>query len=322
MIYSRIEGTGHHLPEKILTNADLEKMVDTSDEWIKTRTGVERRHIASEDESTSSIGIKAAQKAISDANISKDDIDLIVVGTTTPDYIFPNTATLIQEGLGIHGCPAFSLEAACSGFVYAMSTADKFVKSGGYKCVLVIGAEVMTRLIDWEDRSTCVLFGDGAGAVILKPSSDQGIIDCQLGADGKYKNLLWYPAGVSKNFQKLGGNEVNLEMIGNDVFKVAVKTLGSVAEETLKNNNIKKDELDWLVPHQANLRIIQATAKRLELPIEKVILTVQDHGNTSSASIPMALDVGIKDGRIQRGQLILMEAFGGGFTWGTVLMRY
>ena len=245
-----------------------------------------------------------------------------MVGTTTPDYIFPNTATLIQEGLGIHGCPAFSLEAACSGFVYAMSTADKFVKSGGYKCVLVIGAEVMTRLIDWEDRSTCVLFGDGAGAVILKPSSDQGIIDCQLGADGKYKNLLWYPAGVSKNFEKLGGNEVNLEMIGNDVFKVAVKTLGSVAEETLKNNNIKKDELDWLVPHQANLRIIQATAKRLELPIEKVILTVQDHGNTSSASIPMALDVGIKDGRIQRGQLILMEAFGGGFTWGTVLIRY
>ena len=322
MIYSRIEGSGHHLPEKILTNHDLEKLVDTSDEWIKTRTGVERRHIASQEQATSDLGIEAAKKAIIDANISKEDIDLIVLGTTTPDYVFPNTATLIQEGLGIHGCPAFSLEAACSGFVYALSTADKFIRSGSSKCALVIGAEVMTKLIDWEDRSTCVLFGDGAGALILKASEEQGIIDCKLGADGKYKDLLWYPAGVSKNFDKLGGNQTNLEMSGNDVFKVAVKTLGNVAVDTLNKNNIEKDELDWLVPHQANLRIIQATAKRLELPMDKVILTVQDHGNTSSASIPMAFDVGVKDGRIQRGQLILMEAFGGGFTWGSVLMRY
>ena len=322
MIYSRIEGSGHHLPEKILTNHDLEKLVDTSDEWIKTRTGVERRHIASQEQATSDLGIEAAKKAIIDANISKEDIDLIVLGTTTPDYVFPNTATLIQEGLGIHGCPAFSLEAACSGFVYALSTADKFIRSGSSKCALVIGAEVMTKLIDWEDRSTCVLFGDGAGALILKASEEQGIIDCKLGADGKYKDLLWYPAGVSKNFDKLGGNQTNLEMSGNDVFKVAVKTLGNVAVDTLNKNNIDKDELDWLVPHQANLRIIQATAKRLELPMDKVILTVQDHGNTSSASIPMAFDVGVKDGRIQRGQLILMEAFGGGFTWGSVLMRY
>ena len=322
MIYSRIEGSGHHLPEKILTNHDLEKLVNTSDEWIKTRTGVERRHIASQEQATSDLGIEAAKKAIIDANISKEDIDLIVLGTTTPDYVFPNTATLIQEGLGIHGCPAFSLEAACSGFVYALSTADKFIRSGSSKCALVIGAEVMTKLIDWEDRSTCVLFGDGAGALILKASEEQGIIDCKLGADGKYKDLLWYPAGVSKNFDKLGGNQTNLEMSGNDVFKVAVKTLGNVAVDTLNKNNIEKDELDWLVPHQANLRIIQATAKRLELPMDKVILTVQDHGNTSSASIPMAFDVGVKDGRIQRGQLILMEAFGGGFTWGSVLMRY
>ena len=322
MIYSRIEGSGHHLPEKILTNHDLEKLVNTSDEWIKTRTGVERRHIASQEQATSDLGIEAAKKAIIDANISKEDIDLIVLGTTTPDYVFPNTATLIQEGLGIHGCPAFSLEAACSGFVYALSTADKFIRSGSSKCALVIGAEVMTKLIDWEDRSTCVLFGDGAGALILKASEEQGIIDCKLGADGKYKDLLWYPAGVSKNFDKLGGNQTNLEMSGNDVFKVAVKTLGNVAVDTLNKNNIDKDELDWLVPHQANLRIIQATAKRLELPMDKVILTVQDHGNTSSASIPMAFDVGVKDGRIQRGQLILMEAFGGGFTWGSVLMRY
>ena len=322
MIYSRIEGSGHHLPEKILTNHDLEKLVNTSDEWIKTRTGVERRHIASQEQATSDLGIEAAKKAIIDANISKEDIDLIVLGTTTPDYVFPNTATLIQEGLGIHGCPAFSLEAACSGFVYALSTADKFIRSGSSKCALVIGAEVMTKLIDWEDRSTCVLFGDGAGALILKASEEQGIIDCKLGADGKYKDLLWYPAGVSKNFDKLGGNQTNLEMSGNDVFKVAVKTLGNVAVDTLNKNNIEKDELDWLVPHQANLRIIQATAKRLELPMDKVILTVQDHGNTSSASIPMAFDVGVKDGRIQRGQLILMEAFRGGFTWRSVLMRY
>ena len=217
MIYSRIEGSGRHLPEKILTNHDLEKLVDTSDEWIKTRTGVERRHIASQEQATSDLGIEAAKKAIIDANISKEDIDLIVLGTTTPDYVFPNTATLIQEGLGIHGCPAFSLEAACSGFVYALSTADKFIRSGSSKCALVIGAEVMTKLIDRKDRSTCVLFGDGAGAMILKPSEEQGIIDCKLGADGKYKDLLWYPAGVSKNFDKLGGNQTILELSGNDV---------------------------------------------------------------------------------------------------------
>jgi len=322
VIYSRIEGTGHHLPEKIMTNFDLEELVDTSDEWIKTRTGVERRHIASPNEATSDLGLKAAKKAMIDAKVSKEDIDFIVVGTTTPDYIFPNVATLIQDGLGVHGCPAFSVEAACSGFIYALSIADKFIKSGETKCALVIGAEVMTKLIDWEDRKTCVLFGDGAGAVVLKPSGEQGIIDCQLGADGQYKDLLWYPAGPSKDFENIGNGNVNLEMNGSEVFKVAVRTLGNVAEETLKANNIDKSELDWLVPHQANLRIIQATAKRLNLPMDKVILTVQDHGNTSSASIPMALDVGIKDERIKRNQLILMEAFGGGFTWGTVLMRY
>ena len=322
MIYSRIEGTGRHLPSKILTNFDLEKMVDTSDEWIKTRTGVERRHIAGDDQSTSDIGFEAARKAIENSGINKEDIDLIVVGTTTPDFIFPNVATLIQDKLGIHGCPAFSVEAACSGFIYAMSVADKFVKTGSSKCALVIGAEVMTKLIDWTDRSTCVLFGDGAGAVILKPSIDAGIIDCTIGADGQYKDLLLYPAGPSRDFKKVGTSDVNLIMNGNDVFKVAVRTLGRVAEDSLRNNGVDKKELDWLVPHQANLRIIQATAKRLELPLDKVILTVQDHGNTSSASIPMALDVGIEDGRIQRGQLILMEGFGGGFTWGTVLMRY
>ena len=322
MIYSRIEGTGRYLPSKMMTNFDLEKLVDTNDEWIKTRTGVERRHIAGADQATSDLGYEAAKKAIENAGIDKEDIDLIIIGTTTPDYVFPNTGTLIQDRLGIHGCPAFSVEAACSGFIYALSVADKFIQTGGTKCALVIGAEIMTSLIDWSDRNTCVLFGDGAGAMILKPSSETGILDCKLGADGKYKDLLLYPAGPSKDFKKIGTGEAKLIMSGSDVFKVAVRTLGHAAEEALKSNNVNKEELDWLVPHQANLRIIQATAKRLELPLEKVILTVQDHGNTSAASIPMALDVGIRDGRIQRGQLVLMEAFGGGFTWGTVLMRY
>lgn len=322
MIYSKIAGTGRYLPERILTNADLEKMVDTTDEWIRTRTGVERRHVAADDETTSSLCIQAAKKAIEEAGISADEIDLIVIGTTTPDLVFPNIATLVQQALGVHGCPAFSIEAACTGFVYALSTADKFIRTGESKCALVIGAEVITKLVDWDDRSTCVLFGDGAGAVIVKPSDEPGIMSCHLGADGKYKELLYYPVGPGKDLAKAGVGDSKILMKGNEVFKVAVKTLGGVAEEALNANNIDKSDLDWLVPHQANLRIIQATAKRLDLPLEKVILTVQDHGNTSAASVPMALDVGIRDGRIQRGQLVLLEAFGGGFTWGSILMRY
>lgn len=322
MIYSKIAGTGRYLPERILTNADLEKMVDTSDEWIRTRTGVERRHIAGEDETTSSLCIEAAKSAMESADVTAEDIDLIIIGTTTPDLIFPNIATLVQQALGIHGCPAFSIEAACTGFIYALSTADKFVRAGEAKCALVIGAEIITKLVDWKDRSTCVLFGDGAGAVIVKPNDEQGIISTHLGADGKYKDLLYYPVGPSKDLKKAGTDEVGIIMRGNEVFKVAVKTLGAVAEEALQANNLDKSDLDWLIPHQANLRIIQATAKRLDLPMEKVILTVQDHGNTSAASVPMALDVGIRDGRIQRGQLLLLEAFGGGFTWGSILLRY
>jgi len=322
MTYSRIVGTGRYLPERVLTNFDLEKMVETSDEWIRTRTGVERRHIAAEDESTSDLALAAAQAAIEDAGIDKNEIDLIVIGTTTPDLVFPNIATLVQNRLGLHGCPSFSLEAACTGFIYALATADKFVRAGESKCALVIGAEIITKLVDWTDRSTCVLFGDGAGAVILKPSDEPGIISCHLGADGQYRDLLYYPYGVSKDLSKAGTGDARLMMSGNEVFKVAVKTLGSVAEEALKANGIDKSDLDWLVPHQANMRIITATAKRLDMPLEKVILTVQDHGNTSAASVPMALDVGIRDGRIKRGHLILMEAFGGGFTWGSILMRY
>jgi 3-oxoacyl-[acyl-carrier-protein] synthase-3 len=322
MIYSKIAGTGRYLPERVLTNADLEKMVDTTDEWIRTRTGVERRHVVAEDQTTSDLCLEAAHAALDTAGVSADEIDLIVIGTTTPDLVFPNIATLVQQRLGIHGCPAFSIEAACTGFIYALATADKFVRAGESKCALVIGAEVITKLVDWEDRSTCVLFGDGAGAVVLKPSDEPGIISSHLGADGQYKELLYYPVGVGKDLHKAGVGDSKILMRGNEVFKVAVKTLGGVAEEALKANGIDKNELDWLVPHQANLRIIQATAKRLELPMEKVILTVQDHGNTSAASVPMALDVGIRDGRIQRGHLVLMEAFGGGFTWGSVLMRY
>lgn len=322
MIYSKIAGTGRHLPQRVLTNFDLEKMVDTSDEWIRTRTGVERRHVAGEDETTSMLAIEASKKAIEDAGIEAEDIDLIVVGTTTPDLIFPNIATLIQRELDIHGCPAFSIEAACTGFIYALATADKFVRTGESQCALVIGAEIITKLVDWTDRSTCVLFGDGAGAVVLKPSDEPGIISCHLGADGQYKDLLYYPVGPSKDLHKAGLEDAKILMSGNEVFKVAVKTLGSVAEEALTANGIDKDELDWLVPHQANLRIIQATAKRLDMPMDRVILTVQDHGNTSAASVPMALDVGIRDGRIKRGQLVLMEGFGGGFTWGSILMRY
>ena len=322
MTYSRIVGTGRFLPERVLTNADLEKMVDTSDEWIKTRTGVERRHIAGEDETTSDLCVGAAKRAMEDAGVEADDIDLIVVGTTSPDLVFPNVATLVQERLGIHGCAAFSLEAACTGFIYALSTADKYIRLGEAKCALVIGAEVLSKLVDWTDRGTCVLFGDGAGAVIVKPSKEQGIISTHLGADGKYRDLLYYPVGPSKNLELAGVGDSRIIMSGNEVFKVAVKTLGAVAGEALQANGIDQSDLDWLVPHQANIRIIQATAKRLELPMEKVILTVQDHGNTSAASVPMALDVGIRDGRIQRGQLVLMEAFGGGFTWGSILMRY
>jgi len=322
MIYSKIAGTGKYLPDHILTNKDLEEIVDTSDDWIKSRTGVEKRHIASDDQSTSDLAYEAAKIAIRNSSTNLNEIDLIIVGTCTPDLVFPNTATLVQEKLGIGGCPAFSLETACSGFIYAAAVADKFIKVGEAKCALVIGADCLSRLLDWTDRSTCVLFGDGAGAVILKPSSESGIISCHLGSDGQYKDLLCYPIGPSKDLHKAGSSDAKLLMSGNEVFKVAVRTLGKLAEKTLRDNGIDQDKLDWLVPHQANMRIIKATAKRLKLPLSKVILTVQDHGNSSSASIPMALDVGIEDGRIQRGQLILMEGFGGGFTWGSILMRY
>lgn len=322
MTYSRITGTGRYLPEKVLTNFDLEKMVDTTDEWIRTRTGVERRHCVAHGQTTSDMCVEAAKAAMESAGVCTTDIDMVIIGTTTPDLIFPNVATLVQHRLGIPACPAIGLEAACTGFIYALSTADKFIKAGETKCALVIGAESITELVDWNDRNTCVLFGDGAGAVILEASDEQGIMACHLGADGQYKDLLYYPVGASKELAKAGTDEAAIMMAGKEVFKVAVSTLGDVAAKALDAAGVSQDELDWLIPHQANIRIIQATAKRLGLPMEKVILTVQDHGNTSAASVPLALDVGVRDGRIKRDQLVLMEAFGGGFTWGSVLMRF
>ncbi len=321
MIYTKIAGTGRYLPEKILTNFDLEKMVDTSDEWIRTRTGVERRHVVRDDETTSDMCVAAAKIAIEAAGVDITDIDMVLVGTTSPDLIFPNCATLVQHRLGIPACPSIGMEAACTSFIYALTTADKFIKAGESKCALIIGAECISKLVDWTDRNTCVLFGDGAGAVIVKASDEPGIIATHLGADGQYKELLYYPVGASKDLHIAGTDDAGITMRGNEVFKVAVRTLGNVANEVLEKAGVDKDELDWLIPHQANIRIIQATAKRLGLPMEKVIVTVQDHGNTSAASVPMALDVGVRDGRVQPGQLVLMEAFGGGFTWGSVLMR-
>jgi 3-oxoacyl-[acyl-carrier-protein] synthase-3 len=321
MTYSRIVGTGRYLPERIMTNADLEKIVDTTDEWIRTRTGVERRHVVEPEQTTSDMCVEAAKKAMDAAGVKPQDIDMVITGTTTPDLIFPNISTIIQHRLGIPACTAFSLEAACTGFIYALTTADKFIKAGEAKCVLVMGAECITKLVDWSDRNTCVLFGDGAGAAVVVPSDEPGIISTALGADGQFKELLYYPVGQSKNLEVAGTEDANIIMKGNEVFKVAVKTLGAIAEEALTKAGVTKEELDWLVPHQANIRIIQAMAKRLAMPMDKVILTVQDHGNTSAASVPMALDVGIRDGRVQKGQLVLMEAFGGGFTWGSVLMR-
>ena len=322
-MYARIAGTGRYLPDRILTNAELEKMVDTTDEWIRSRTGISRRHIAAPEETTSSMATEAARRAMEMAGVGPTDIDFIAVGTTTPDVVFPNVATLVQGNLGIHDTPAFSVETACSGFVYALGIADKFVRLGEAKCALVIGAECITRLVDWTDRGTCVLFGDGAGAVILKPSEEPGILTTIMSADGQYRDLLSYPYGISQGFDKLrAGAPAAIQMKGNEVFKVAVNTLSRLVDQTLDKAGIDREAIDWLIPHQANLRIIQAAAKKLALPMKQVVVTVQDHGNTSAASIPLALDTAVRDGRVKRGQTLLLETFGGGFTWGSALVRY
>ncbi|MEO6171317.1 MAG: beta-ketoacyl-ACP synthase III [Lysobacter sp.] len=322
-IYSRIAGTGSYLPEKVLTNDDLSKLVDTSDEWIASRTGIRQRHIAAEGETTSDLSYQAALRALEAAGVEASELDLIVLGTTTPDIIFPSTACLVQHRLGANGCPAFDVNAACSGFIYALSIADQFIRSGSAKTVLVIGAETLTRMLDWTDRDTCVLFGDGAGAVVLKADSEAGILSTHLHADGGKKELLYNPVGVSVGFKPGEHNAgVRVMMSGNEVFKHAVKALDAVVEETLEANGLDRSEIDWLIPHQANLRIIELTARRLDMPMERVIVTVDKHGNTSSGSVPLALDEAVRSGRVQRGQLLLLEAFGGGFTWGSALLRY
>jgi len=317
MTYSRIAGTGSYLPAKILTNADLERMVETTDEWIVARTGIRERHIAADGEFTSDLAEKAARKAIEAAGIAPGEIDLVIVATTTPDRIFPSAACFLQSKLGIAGCPAFDIQAVCSGFVYALATADQFIKSGAAKCALVVGAETISRITDWSDRSNCILWGDGAGAVILKASEEPGIISTHLHADGTHANLLHVTGGPLHQ-----GDKPSIQMEGNAVFKVAVNTLDAIVDETLGANGMKKAHVDWLVPHQANIRIIQATAKKLGMGMERVVVTVDKHGNTSAASIPLALDVAVRDGRIKRGETVLMEAFGGGFTWGSVLLKY
>ena len=322
MSYSRIIGTGGYLPEKVLTNADLEKMVDTSDAWITERTGIKKRHIATDEETTCDLAEQASRHALQAAGLKPKDIDLIVVATTTADRIFPSTACLLQQRLDIHGCPAFDIQAVCTGFVYALGMADLFIKTGKAKNALVVGAETLSRIVDWTDRDTCVLFGDGAGAVILSASDTPGILSTHLHADGQYRDLLTVPAGVSENYQKLKSGEAYMQMKGNEVFKMAVNTLGRIADETLDANNMQKSDVDWLVPHQANIRIIKATAKKLNMSMDNVVVTVDEHGNTSAASIPLALDIAVRDGRIKKGNTVLFEAFGGGFTWGSALIKF
>ena len=322
MSHSKIIGTGSYLPEKVLTNADLEKMVETSDAWIRERTGIRERHIAAAEETTCDLAEKAARQAIEAAGIDTLEIDLIIIATTTPDQVFPSTACLLQERLGIQGCPAFDVQAVCTGFIYALDIADKFIRTGTAKCALVVGAETLSRIIDWKDRGTCVLFGDGAGAAVLRADEAPGILSSHLHADGRYEPLLRVPAGVSRGYDQLQAGEAYIHMLGREVFKVAVNTLGSLVEETLHSNGMDHVDIDWLVPHQANYRIIEATAKKLRLPMDKVVVTVGEHGNTSAASIPLALDVAVRDGRIKRGDVLLLEAFGAGFTWGSVLVKY
>ncbi len=318
-LYSRVAGTGSYLPPRVVTNADLEKIIETNDEWIVERTGIRQRHHASEGELTSDLALRAAEKAIEAAGIDASEIGLIVVATTTADRIFPSTACVLQAKLGIeNGCPAFDVQAVCSGFVYAVTLADQFIRSGQVKYALVVGAETLSRITDWNDRGNCILWGDGAGAVVLQADSQPGIISTHIHADGRYQDLLFVDGGVS--LKKEG--ECYMRMSGNAVFKMAVKTLDAIVDETLEANGLSKTDIDWLVPHQANIRIIQATAKKLGMDMEHVVVTVDRHGNTSAASIPLAFDTAVRDGRIKRGETVLMEAFGGGFTWGSVLLKY
>jgi 3-oxoacyl-[acyl-carrier-protein] synthase-3 len=317
--YSRIIGTGSYLPAKVLANRDLEQMVDTTDEWIYTRTGIRQRHVAADEEKTSDLALQASRRALAAAGITPADLDLIIVATTTPDMVFPSTACIMQAKLGVRNCPAFDLQAVCSGFIYGLSTADQFMRSGHYRNILVAGAETFSRILDWKDRATCVLFGDGAGAVVLRRDNAPGILSSHLHADGSYANMLSVPGTIC------GGQATGrplLQMDGHGVFRFAVKVLDGIVDEALAANGMQKSDIDWLVPHQANIRIIQATAKKLGMSMERVVVTVDRHANTSAASIPLALDEAVRDGRIRPGQHVLMEGVGGGFTWGAVLVKW
>lgn len=318
MRFSRILGTGSYLPSRVVTNADLEAMVDTTDAWIRERTGIEQRHVVVDGETCCDLAEHASRNALDAAGLKASEIDLILVATTTPDQFFPSTACLLQHRLDAHGCPAFDLQAVCAGFVYALDVADKYIRCGAAKHVLVVGAETFSRVLDWTDRATCVLFGDGAGAVVLGAADQPGIISSHIHADGAYKDLLQIPGGHGNGRP----DAAFVEMKGNEVFRFAVTKLWRIVDETLEANGLSRSDIDWLIPHQANLRIIQATARKLDLPMERVVVTVQTHGNTSSASIPLAFDQAVRDGRIKRGQTLLMEAFGGGFTWGSTLIKY
>ena len=321
-MHARIIGTGHYLPERVLTNTELEQFVDTTDSWIQERTGIRERRIAAEGQTTGDLAEQAARRALEAADIDPATIDLLVVGTTTPDVVFPSTACLVQQRLGLGECGAFDVNAACSGFIYALSVATQFIEAGTIKRALVIGAETLSRLLDWDDRSTCVLFGDGAGAAVLEASEEAGVMSTHIHANGHYGDLLKVDVGVSRGFTDGPRGGLKIHMKGNEVFKVAVNTLGRIVDETLAHNKLDKHDLDWLIPHQANLRIIKATARKLDMPMDRVIVTVDRHGNTSAASVPMALDEAIRSGRVKRGDLMLLEAFGGGFTWGAALIRY
>ena len=319
--YSRIVGTGGYLPETVRTNDDIARLVDTSNEWVMERTGIHSRHIAGPHETASSMAEIASRQAIEAAGMVPDDIDLIILATSSPDRIFPSTACLLQHRLGIGQCAAFDVQAACSGFIFALSVADQYIRAGTKQRVLVVGSEINSRLVDWTDRTTCILFGDGAGAAVLEVSNEPGVLSTHISSDGQYQELLYLP-NPCPDFDKREGDKRHIKMQGNEVFKIAVNTLGKIVDETLAANNLEKSDIDWLVPHQANIRIITATAKKLKMPMERVVCTIETQGNTSSASVPLALNEAIRDGRIRRGQTVLMEAFGGGFAWGSALVRY
>jgi len=319
MFNAKITGTGSYLPKKIVSNKDFESIIDTSDEWIYERTGIRQRHVISADETTSSMAEVAANNALQAAGVDPSEIDLIIVGTSSPDRVFPSTACLLQNKLAVGDCVAFDVQAACSGFIYALGIAEQFIKAGGAKKALVIGAEANSRILNYEDRSTCVIFGDGAGAVVVEASEEKGILSTHMNSDGRYQDLLYINNPIKD--QKHDGEQAHMTMHGNDVYKVAVKTLSRIVDETLEANGMVKSDVDWLIPHQANIRIINSVAKKLKMPMEKVVVTIAEQGNTSAASVPLALDQAVRDGRIKKGETILMEAFGGGFVWGSALVK-